>query len=466
MTPNELAATQPKPPSSAVSAPRALLDYDFPSILATPPKHRMMLWLMLGLIAAATAWLSLARVDIIISANGKIISSDSQIVIQPLETSVVRSVAVKPGDRVAAGAVLATLDPTFTSADEAELSAGLNHLQAVSERLNAELGSLAYEPAAPTAEQVLERRIFLQHRAEYAAKKTASERKIGGYRADLAAHQAEAQGLADQIDLVGAKQQIYSNLVEQSLTSKLELLDAQQRLVEAKSRLDTNFGEQKMLEEQIAEESSQWEAFSQEWQSKLSEQQAETASQRDALIARLSKAKLRRELSVLRAPTDAIVLDVADRPAGSVMREAESLMRLVPADAPLIAEVEIEPRDVGRLQVGDEVTLKLEALPWQQFGLARGVTRSISPDVLVDDNPHPTETTANSLELKTGNQENPVHYRVRIDVTDAQFRSPPKGFMLRPGMRVAADIKLGRRSVLEYLINPIARIVNESLREP
>jgi len=112
------------------------------------------------------------------------------------------------------------------------------------------------------------------------------------------------------------------------------------------------------------------------------------------------------------------------------------------------------------------VTLKLEALPWQQFGLAHGVTRSISPDVLVDDNPHPAETAANSLEIKTGQREDPVHYRVRIEVTDAQFRNPPEGFMLRPGMRVAADIKLGRRSVLEYLINPITRIVNESLREP
>jgi hemolysin D len=443
-----------------------MLDYDFPSILSTPPRQRLILWLMLAIIAAVAIWLSVARIDVIVSANGKIISSDSQIVIQPLETSVVRHVAVKPGDKVKAGALLATLDPTFTNADEAELISGLNHSQATLERLQAERAGLPYEPDGPNPEQQIESQIFTQRQAEIAAKKAASERKIAGYRADLGAHKIEAQGLTDQIKLVDQKLQIYSKLTEQSLTSKLELLDAEQRLVEAKSQLETNLGEQQKLQEQIAEASSEWEAFIQEWQRKLSEQQAETLNERNATAARLSKARLRREMSVLRAPTDAIVLDVADRPAGSVTREAETLMSLVPVGAPLLAEVEVDPRDVGRLQVGDEVTLKLEALPWQQFGLAHGIARSISPDVLADDNQHANATGANSLELKADQRANPLHYRVRIDVTDAHFRNPPEGFMLRPGMRLAGDIKVGRRSVLEYLLNPITRVVDESLKEP
>src|SRR5712691_8350942 len=86
--------TMPAAPSSAPT-PRALIDYDFQSVLRVPPKRRLVLWLMVGLIAAAAVALAVLKVDIVVSANGKIVTSDSEIVIQPLETSVVRAIAVK-----------------------------------------------------------------------------------------------------------------------------------------------------------------------------------------------------------------------------------------------------------------------------------------------------------------------------------------------------------------------------------
>ena len=467
MSATDIAAAQPAGPvNTAAPAPRAVIDYDFSSVLAAPPRQRLVLWLMAAIIAAAAVALAVARVNIIVSANGRMISSDSQIVVQPLETSVVRAVDVKPGEKVAKGAVLATLDPTFTKADESELNAKFGHLQAACERLEAEIAGRPYEPADPNAEQLIERQIYHKRQAEYLAKLTASEKKAAQYRADLAAHKTEAEGLAQQIQLVGQQEQMYEALVEKSLASKLKLLDSQQRLVEAKSRLDTNLGEQKKLDEQIAQTVAERDAFTEEWQRKLSEELAQSRSERDATAARLSKAKLRRELSVLRAPADATVLEVADRPAGSVMREAETLMRLVPTDAPLLAEVEIDPRDVARLHVGDAVTLKLEALPWQQFGLAHGVLRSLSPDVLADDNARETAAEMNTTGLKSTAHQTPIHYRARIEVTKTEFRNLPDGFILRPGMRLVGDIKVGRRSVLQYILNPITRVLDESLREP
>src|SRR5436305_6070741 len=116
--------------TSAAPAPRAVIDYDFQSVLAAPPKQRLVLWILAVMIAAAAVGLGVAKVDMIVAANGKIMTTDSQIVVQPLETSVVRSVNVKPGDRVKAGDVLATLDPTFSSADAAENSAKLRNLDA------------------------------------------------------------------------------------------------------------------------------------------------------------------------------------------------------------------------------------------------------------------------------------------------------------------------------------------------
>jgi HlyD family secretion protein len=457
-------ATGPTPAS--LPAPRAVIDYDFQSVLAAPPRQRLLLWLMAGLIAIVTVGLTIAHVDMVIAANGKIITSDAAIVIQPLETSVVRSVMVKPGDRVSAGAVLATLDPTFSDADAAEITSKLHFLQAAYDRLDAELAGRNYDPSNPNADELTQRDIFRKRREEYAAKVAGSERKAEQYKADLAAHKIEAKGLAEQIKIVGEAEQMYKTLVSQSLASKLKLLDTSQRLVEAKGRLDTNLGEQQKLTEQIGEALAERDAFAYEWRRKLSEEMAQTRSDRDAAAARLSKARLRNDLSVLRAPADAIVLEVAPRPAGSVMREAETLMRLVPANVPLVAEVQVDTRDVARLRIGDPVTLKLEALPWQQYGLAYGVLQSLTPDTIADDNVRETAEDMNTPELKTQARQSAIHYRARIEVTETKFRNLPSEFALRPGMRLVGDIKIGRRSVLDYVLNPISRVIDESLREP
>ena len=110
---------------SSTPTPRALVDYDVQNVLTAPPKQRLVVWLIVGLVAFTAVALAVLKVDIVISANGKIVTSDSEIVIQPVEMSVVRSVAVKMGQQVNAGDILATLDPTFTEADRDELTAKL-----------------------------------------------------------------------------------------------------------------------------------------------------------------------------------------------------------------------------------------------------------------------------------------------------------------------------------------------------
>ena len=455
----------PAAPSSAPT-PRALIDYDFQTVLRVPPKRRLVLWLMVGLIVAAAIALAVLKVDIVVSANGKIVTSDSEIVIQPVETSVVRSVAVRMGQQVKAGDVLATLDPTFSLADRDELTAKLRNLSATYDRLDAELAGRAYDPNNPTADELTQRDVFRKRQAEYAAKLGAAERKTEQYKADLATHKTEVKGLQEQIRLASQAEDMYQQLVAKDLASKLKLIDASQHLVDARTRLDTNLGEQQKLAEQIAGAEAERDGFVQEWQRKLSEDMAQNRSDRDATAARLSKAQMRHDLAVMTAPEDATVLELAHRPAGSVLREAETLMRLVPTHAPLLFEVQVDTRDVARLHIGDRATIKLEALPWQQFGLAYGELKALTPDTLSDDNARETGEEGSSPELKKEARQSPTHYRARIELTETKFRNLPEGFAMRPGMRVVCDIKVGRRSILEYVLNPITRVIGESLREP
>src|SRR5947209_3722618 len=370
------------------------------------------------------------------------------------------------GQQVKAGDVLATLDPTFSLADRDELNAKLRNLSAIHDRLDAELAGRAYDPPSSNADELTQRDVFRKRQAEYAAKLGAAERKTEQYKADLATHKTEVKGLQEQIGLASQAEDMYQQLIAKDLTSKLKLIDASQHLVDARTRLDTNLGEQQKLAEQIAGAAAERDGFVQEWQRKLSEDMAQNRSDRDGTAARLSKAQMRHDLAMITAPEDAIVLELAHRPAGSVLREAETLMRLVPTHAPLLFEVHAATRDVARLRSGDRATIKLEALPWQQFGLAYGELKALTPDTVSDENARETGEQAASPELKTQAKQSAIHYRARLELRETRFRNLPDGFTLRPGMRVVADIKVGRRSILEYVLNPITRVIGESLREP
>ena len=424
----------PTAPAS-MPMPRPLIDYDFQTVLTAPPKQRVVLWLMVCLVAFVAAALAILKVDIVVSANGKIITGDKEIVIQPVETSVVRSIAVKMGQQVKAGDMLATLDPTFTEADRDELAAKLRTLNATFDRLDAEISGGVYDPSNPNPDEATQRDVFRKRHDEYAAKLAAAVHKVEQARSDLAAHLVEAKSLQEMIRLAGQEVDIYQQLVAKDLASKLKLLDASQRVVDTRSRLETNLGEQLKLKEQIAGAEADRDSFVQEWQRKLSEDMAQTRSDRDATAARLSKAQLRRQLTVMRASEDATVLDVAPRPAGSVLKEADTLIRLVPSNAPRLFEVQVDTRDVARLHLGDRATIKLEALPWQQFGLAYAELVALTPDTVTDDNSRESGEEASSPELKTQAKQSPVHYRARLELRETRFRNLPDDFALRPGMR-------------------------------
>lgn len=456
----------PATPMPNAPAPRAFIDYDFQTVLQAPPKQRLVVWLMVGLVVFAAAVLALLKIDIVVSANGKIVPGDSEIVIQPVETSVVRSIAVKMGQQVKAGDVLATLDPTFTKADRDELTAKLRALDATFNRIDAEMAGRVYDPPDLNPDGLTQHAVFRKRHEEYLAKLGAAEHKVEQLKSDLAAHQVEVANLNKQIQLASQAEDIYRELVAKGLGSKLKLLEASQHLVDARSRLETNLAEQQKLREQIAGAEADRDGFVQEWQRKLAEDLAQTRSDRDATAARLSKAQLRHELAVMTAPEDAIVLEVAPRPPGSVLKEADTLMRLVPTGAPLVIEVQVSTRDVARLRLGDPATIKLEALPWQQFGLAYAELKALTPDTLSDDDSRETGEGGASPELKTQARQSPIHYRARLELRETRFRNLPEGFMLRPGMRVVAHIKVGRRAILDYVLNPITRAIDESLREP
>lgn len=162
-------------------------DADALESLPLPFPGRTILYVIIGLISAAALWASLSRVDRVVTAAGRLVTTAPKAVVQPLETSIVKALHVQVGDRVKAGQVLATLDPTFLAADFATLAANRERAAARIARLEAELAGRDYRPSKPGQAAVSQRSIHEHKRAAMNARLTSFDRKADELRAGKSA---------------------------------------------------------------------------------------------------------------------------------------------------------------------------------------------------------------------------------------------------------------------------------------
>ena len=191
-------------------------------------------------------------------------------------------------------------------------------------------------------------------------------------------------------------------------------------------------------------------AYVAKWSVKLAEQLAKE----EGFRVELSEDKVKQESLakglLVRSPVDGVVLDLPTVTAGSIVREGETLITLVRLNVPLALEIDIDPKDVSDLRLGAPVSVKLDALPFQQFGDLPGTLVFISND-----------TYEEALSGEKG-----AYYRGRVEVEEENLKRLPTNFALMPGMLATADLKVGQRRIITYFTNPIIKNMSQALREP
>jgi hemolysin D len=422
----------------------------------TPPRiARATLYLVIALIIAAVSWASLASVDKIVTAPGKLITPHPNLVVQPLETSVIREVHVAVGDLVHKGDVLATLDPTFSQSDVSELRERISALDAEINRLEAELSNRDLTASAgATPNDRLQARLFAERESYYDASVRKLDEQVARVEANLETTQSEERFAARRLATLHEVESMREALFGNQVGSRLNLLQARDARLEVESSLAHLQGSRIELVHELAKLQSERQAFVKEFRRADLEQLVEDRGKRDSAADELQKADLRRHMTAITAPADGVVLEVAHRSIGSVVREAETLFVLVPQNEKLEAEVNVAGKDVGEVAVGEKVRIKFDAFPFQKHGTATGVVRLISEDAFSaeDKDEHPSHA--------------PLFYRVRVELTDTKLRAVPERFHLIPGMALTAEMKVGQRSVISYFLYPLLRGLDESIREP
>ncbi|MBF0628009.1 MAG: HlyD family type I secretion periplasmic adaptor subunit [Magnetococcales bacterium] len=439
-------------------------------IIAEEPPKRMLrvLTLMLTFFAVMLGIAIWFEIEIVVVGSGRLTTSSPSIVLQPLERSVIRQVLVKPGDKVTKGQVLAQLDPTFTQADLAQLLVQQRALLAQVARLDAELNAGEYLPTDPAnRDQQLQSTLFTQRRSQYNAKIQEFDEEINTVLITLDSLEQDRKNLLRHLEIMRQIKKMRESLLETNAGSRLNLLESEYSLIRVERELQGVVSTADEKRHALTSKRAARQSFVDEWRGQILENLVKSRQELSRIEENLNKATRMQDLVELIAPVDGVVLEVANRSQGSVVREAEPLIVLVRSDDTLIAEIEIASADVGYVRHGDPVRLKVDAFPYQRHGWLEGTLR----DVIQESTANRAASSqmegggASPLQQRIGLGQVAVH-RAHVDITRADLQDFAAGTILIPGMTLNAEIKVGMRSVISYFIFPVLRGFGESIREP
>lgn len=457
-----------KPDSLADSSQLpALLDFHSPTgALAVTPvlgAARGVTWMVVTLVAACFAAAVLIPIDKVVTATGKlVVAQQASSVIQPLETAIVRSVDVREGDTVKTGQLLARLDPTFATADSGALLAQVDSLSTEVDRLQAEASGIEYHPASASPIAILQSAIFLQRKAERAFKNENYTQKISSLQSQIQRAVSDVYAYSERLKVATEVEQKRAELERLQVGSQLNRLAATDSRLEIKRGLDNAAAQAAQSARDLEAMQAERDAYNQNWRAQVSQDLTEQGRKLSDAQENLKKAQLRRRLVELHADQDSIVLNVAKVSPGSVMQSGEQLMSLVPVNAALEAEVNVSGQDAGFVQPADPVMIKLDTLPFTQYGTVDGSVRFVSPDSF----------TSTPEDQKRGVQQPPTapngpsFFRARITLEDVKLHDTPHGFRMTPGMPLTADVKVGKRTLASYLFARVLPAFANGMREP
>ncbi|HEY1936174.1 MAG TPA: HlyD family type I secretion periplasmic adaptor subunit [Acetobacteraceae bacterium] len=467
----------PQPSSRATSRALAIADRNDPTLPAIlefqspstaiinapiPLGARRVTWIITSMLFAMVVVMSIIRIDQVVSAQGIVIAKSSNLVVQPLETAIVRSIDVHPGEQVHAGQILARLDPTFAAADLGASVAQVNNLQAQVARMQAEVNNQPFSYVGMDPDMALQAAIYAQRKSEYEYKLENYQQKADSLVATIKRANSDADGYRQRLAVAQDVEKMRRELEKLQVGSRLNTLAAMDNSAEMARDLQNAVETATAARRDLAALLAERDGYVQQWHADVADKLAEATSKLSDAREQLNKSELRRQLVELRADRDATVLSIAKVSVGSVLQSGQHFITLVPSDAPLEVEADIEGQDDGYVHVGDQVAIKFATLPFTQYGMGYGTVRVISPDSFTaqQDERDPT----GDVPVPQGSTE--PYYRSRISIDRNTFHDTPAGFHLLPGMPITADIKVGKRTVISYLLDRILPVASEAMREP
>jgi hemolysin D len=445
-------------------------------IIESPPSPigRAIALLIMLFFCLALAWASLGSVDIVASAPGKIIPSGRTKVVQPFETGVVRAIHVRDGQMVQTGDALIELDPTMTDAERAHLHSDLIAEKLSIARLRAAAADGAdplsdFNPPADASQDIIatQRQLLIDQTAEHRAKLAALEDQKRQKEAERASIAAIIDKVEAVLPVVQERTDIRKVLFDHQTGSKVNYLEALQVLIENRKELDVQKSRLREADAALAAAIQAHVQAEGEFRRTLFSDLAEAERKAAGLAHDLDKASERTRLQLLTAPVDGVVQQLAVHTIGGVVTPAQTLLVLVPLESHLEVEAMISNRDIGFVSAGQDAEIKVDTFNFTRYGLLHGHVLNVSTDAITRDRREEATLDGSPATEKSTSEPKgqELVYAARIGLSRTQMQIEGKSVPLGPGMAVTVEIRTGTRRIISYLLSPLLKYQQESLRE-
>ncbi|KRV63818.1 HlyD family type I secretion periplasmic adaptor subunit [Pseudomonas citronellolis] len=424
--------------------------------LPVNPIARYIKWSIMVFSALALLWACIGEIDVVATAQGKIVPSGKSKVIQPSEVAVVKAINVYDGQQVKAGDLLVELDASQTGADVERLKSDLLAARVDSARAGALLEAIrgdqeprlgaaqlvgASEEQLHSAEQWL-RGQYLELRTNVEQSQAVVEQRT----AEIQASQATVESLRRTLPIAEQLAADYKRLLERNFVAKHAWLEKEQSRLDQERELAVQQARLIELKASRREAEQRRESIIAQTRRAMLDLQHESDQKVAALKQELIKAEERDRLTRLISPVDGTVQQLAIHTNGGVVTEAQPLMVVVPKNQPVEVEAMLENKDIGFVRPGQDVEIKVETFTFTKYGVVHGKVVSISDDAIEDE--------------RRG-----LLYGMRVQLLQSYIRVGDEDISLVPGMVVSAEIKTDRRKIVDYFLSPLKVYIGESLLE-
>jgi len=433
---------------------------DFLSGIEAVLSHRpaKMLWMIPSLIGVLVViiilWLTFSQIDVIAPAQGKTIPNSRMVLIQPKDISIIDKIYVKNGQMVKQGDLLVDFKNNIENFENNGMNAKYKNLLAEKIFLD---NYIAYIKTNKIVKNITDDTLSLETLSMINSKLSTN---ISSYENEILSFQMKIQKIDFEMKMVESelsKQQKLlpytkhnltqlKELVKKGLESEMSLQDVEKEYIKQEEDIKIKEAEKSKLQAQFNITKQELEQFKNNTLKDTVKRQNEVLSELSTLVEEVDKSNYILDSKSIRASVDGTIYGLTNSNSGNVVQSGEIIMKLIPNNTPLEVEAKVLNKDIGFINVGQKVKVKLDSFKFTKYGYIEGEVTNIEKASILDENL---------------GEIYPVIIRLSTDI----MKVDNKFIKLIPGMTCSVDIKIGKRRLIEYIISPMIRYQDEALRE-
>ena len=415
-------------------------------------RNSLIMFVIIALLVVAGTWASLTELDNVTRGEGRVISAIQNQNVQAAEGGVILRRYISEGDPVTLGDVLFEIDPIDANSELNRVLSRRSALQIKELRLRAEIAKddleipnelRALAPSVAASEESL----FQARRTELAGALATFEQQKVQREQELLDAQVSIETLQNTQELTSQEIAIMEPLVRQAIAPETRLLELRRELEQSRGSLARARSSETGARAGIAEIGSEIRNRQDDYVLTSMQELSSTVSELSELAEALPALEERVGRTVIRAPVTGIVNQLNFHTPGGYVNRGDVMVEVVPTEDGLVIEAKIKPSDISNIRVDDLVRIRFSAYDSSRYGTVDGRVARISPDAVQD--------------RDTGE----THYLVGVEIEGDLLLDDGTKVTFLPGMTATVDVLSGKRTVLEYVWQPVARIQELALRD-